>query len=159
MLTATTLKQSVAKKIAKAVGAENYNILQNNGRLAHQVVDHVRRSLLLLFAHDAYLPEVAAILQSTTHWLERLRQVPQPQQAYKRCPTANRNTSMLGRGQKVHFHLVSSPHCLTLLFSSPVQCLLSYPQRYLPSKLTTESDPQTKQRRGPWYWLAHAIGG
>lgn len=31
----------VAKKIAKAVGAENYNILQNNGREAHQVVDHV----------------------------------------------------------------------------------------------------------------------
>ncbi|KAK8222072.1 Protein-lysine N-methyltransferase efm5 [Zalaria obscura] len=32
---------SVTKKIAKASGAENYNILQNNGRLAHQVVDHV----------------------------------------------------------------------------------------------------------------------
>jgi diadenosine tetraphosphate (Ap4A) HIT family hydrolase len=31
----------VAKKIAKATGAENYNILQNNGRLAHQQVDHV----------------------------------------------------------------------------------------------------------------------
>lgn len=31
----------VAKKLAKASGAENYNILQNNGRLAHQVVDHV----------------------------------------------------------------------------------------------------------------------
>ncbi|KAG8529241.1 Adenosine 5'-monophosphoramidase [Bacidia gigantensis] len=31
----------VAKRIAKAVGAENYNILQNNGRLAHQIVDHV----------------------------------------------------------------------------------------------------------------------
>jgi len=30
-----------AKKIAAAVGAENYNILQNNGRLAHQEVDHV----------------------------------------------------------------------------------------------------------------------
>jgi len=31
----------VAKKIALAVGAEDYNILQNNGRIAHQVVDHV----------------------------------------------------------------------------------------------------------------------
>ncbi|GAB7361250.1 hypothetical protein MBLNU230_g1311t1 [Neophaeotheca triangularis] len=31
----------VAKKLAAASGAENYNILQNNGRLAHQVVDHV----------------------------------------------------------------------------------------------------------------------
>ncbi|KJX98795.1 hit family protein 1 [Zymoseptoria brevis] len=31
----------VAKKIASAQGSENYNILQNNGRLAHQEVDHV----------------------------------------------------------------------------------------------------------------------
>ncbi|KAJ5206352.1 hypothetical protein N7491_003028 [Penicillium cf. griseofulvum] len=31
----------VAKKIAKASGAEDFNILQNNGRIAHQVVDHV----------------------------------------------------------------------------------------------------------------------
>ncbi|KAH9932752.1 HIT-like protein [Epithele typhae] len=30
-----------AKKIALALGAENYNILQNNGRIAHQEVDHV----------------------------------------------------------------------------------------------------------------------
>lgn len=27
--------------MAKASGAENYNILQNNGRMAHQMVDHV----------------------------------------------------------------------------------------------------------------------
>ncbi|OGE55362.1 hypothetical protein PENARI_c004G02358 [Penicillium arizonense] len=31
----------VAKKIAKASGAADFNILQNNGRIAHQVVDHV----------------------------------------------------------------------------------------------------------------------
>jgi len=31
----------VAKKLAIATGAEQYNILQNNGRLAHQEVDHV----------------------------------------------------------------------------------------------------------------------
>ncbi|OQD74559.1 hypothetical protein PENDEC_c010G04770 [Penicillium decumbens] len=31
----------VAKKIAKASGAEDFNVLQNNGRIAHQVVDHV----------------------------------------------------------------------------------------------------------------------
>lgn len=30
-----------AKKIALALGSENYNILQNNGRLAHQEVEHV----------------------------------------------------------------------------------------------------------------------
>ncbi|KAL2072328.1 hypothetical protein VTL71DRAFT_11671 [Oculimacula yallundae] len=31
----------VVKKLVKATGAENYNILQNNGRIAHQEVDHV----------------------------------------------------------------------------------------------------------------------
>ena len=32
---------SVAKKIVKATSATDYNILQNNGRIAHQMVDHV----------------------------------------------------------------------------------------------------------------------
>ncbi|KAL5355188.1 HIT-like domain-containing protein [Aspergillus floccosus] len=31
----------VAKKLAQATGAGDFNILQNNGRIAHQVVDHV----------------------------------------------------------------------------------------------------------------------
>lgn len=31
----------VAAKIARATGATDYNILQNNGRIAHQMVDHV----------------------------------------------------------------------------------------------------------------------
>ncbi|KAK4139388.1 HIT family protein 1 [Dichotomopilus funicola] len=31
----------IAKKLVKATGAEEYNILQNNGRGAHQLVDHV----------------------------------------------------------------------------------------------------------------------
>ncbi|KAF8835932.1 hypothetical protein BDN67DRAFT_992283 [Paxillus ammoniavirescens] len=31
----------IAKKIAKAQGLENYNILQNNGAIAHQQVNHV----------------------------------------------------------------------------------------------------------------------
>ncbi|KAJ3275053.1 hypothetical protein HDV01_001559 [Terramyces sp. JEL0728] len=31
----------VAKKVALALGPQNYNILQNNGRLAHQEVEHV----------------------------------------------------------------------------------------------------------------------
>ncbi|KAI1646910.1 HIT-like protein [Daldinia loculata] len=31
----------VVKKLAAATGATNYNVLQNNGRIAHQVVDHV----------------------------------------------------------------------------------------------------------------------
>lgn len=38
--------QPVAKQIAKASGAENFNILQNNGRIAHQVVDHVSNPAL-----------------------------------------------------------------------------------------------------------------
>ncbi|KAJ1654687.1 Adenosine 5'-monophosphoramidase [Dispira simplex] len=41
----------VAKKIALASGAENYNILQNNGRLAHQEVPHV---------HFHYIPKPSA---------------------------------------------------------------------------------------------------
>ncbi|KAL8986530.1 MAG: hypothetical protein Q9205_000045 [Flavoplaca limonia] len=31
----------VVKKLALAMNAENYNVLQNNGRLAHQEVDHI----------------------------------------------------------------------------------------------------------------------
>ncbi|KAI9830612.1 MAG: Adenosine 5'-monophosphoramidase [Thelocarpon superellum] len=31
----------VVKRLVTATGAENYNVLQNNGRLAHQEVDHV----------------------------------------------------------------------------------------------------------------------
>ncbi|KAI5480723.1 hit family protein 1 [Pseudohyphozyma bogoriensis] len=31
----------IAKKLAVAVGAEDYNILQNNGKIAHQEVGHV----------------------------------------------------------------------------------------------------------------------
>ncbi|KAI0345593.1 HIT-like protein [Trametopsis cervina] len=31
----------IAKKIALALGVENYNILQNNGRIAHQEVPHI----------------------------------------------------------------------------------------------------------------------
>lgn len=31
----------MVKKLAVAMDAENFNVLQNNGRLAHQEVDHV----------------------------------------------------------------------------------------------------------------------
>lgn len=40
LLTQRFLK-SVCKKLATASGAENYNILQNNGKPAHQIVPHV----------------------------------------------------------------------------------------------------------------------
>jgi diadenosine tetraphosphate (Ap4A) HIT family hydrolase len=36
----------VAKKVALALGAENYNILNNNGRLAHQEVPHVHYHII-----------------------------------------------------------------------------------------------------------------
>jgi hypothetical protein len=34
-------RQPVVKRLVKAIGADNYNVLQNNGRIAHQEVDHV----------------------------------------------------------------------------------------------------------------------
>ena len=39
--TKLTPNKPVVKKLVKATGAENYNVLQNNGRIAHQEVDHV----------------------------------------------------------------------------------------------------------------------
>ena len=40
------------KRLAKATGSENYNILQNNGRLAHQEVDHVCIFITLLSGYQ-----------------------------------------------------------------------------------------------------------
>lgn len=37
---------SVTKKIAIAQGVTDYNVLQNNGRIAHQQVDHVHFHLI-----------------------------------------------------------------------------------------------------------------
>lgn len=37
---------SVTKRIAIAQGVQDYNILQNNGRIAHQEVDHVHFHLI-----------------------------------------------------------------------------------------------------------------
>lgn len=41
--------QPVVKQLVKATGAENYNVLQNNGRIAHQEVDHVCSPSPVLF--------------------------------------------------------------------------------------------------------------
>ncbi|KAF3271361.1 Adenosine 5'-monophosphoramidase [Orbilia oligospora] len=38
----------VAKKLALAVGVKDFNILQNNGRIAHQEVDHVHVHMVKL---------------------------------------------------------------------------------------------------------------
>jgi hypothetical protein len=40
----------VAKKIALAIGCENYNILQNNGKLAHQIGKNIlMQSIMFTF--------------------------------------------------------------------------------------------------------------
>ncbi|KAG5439058.1 hypothetical protein PCK2_000894 [Pneumocystis canis] len=36
----------LTKRLAEAMNLENYNLLQNNGRLAHQAVDHVHFHLI-----------------------------------------------------------------------------------------------------------------
>lgn len=43
-------KQPIAKKLVAATGATEYNILQNNGSGAHQVVEHVSWSFGLAVA-------------------------------------------------------------------------------------------------------------
>lgn len=45
-----------AKKLALAAGAVEYNILQNNGRGAHQLVDHVHVHMVGLLI-EPYLAE------------------------------------------------------------------------------------------------------
>lgn len=46
----------IAKKLAVAAGVKDYNILQNNGRIAHQVVDHVHGACHSKFSSGALLP-------------------------------------------------------------------------------------------------------
>lgn len=45
-------QQPVAKKVAKLSGAEDFNVLQNNGSIAHQVVPHVRIPLLSMYVYQ-----------------------------------------------------------------------------------------------------------
>jgi diadenosine tetraphosphate (Ap4A) HIT family hydrolase len=60
----------VAKKIVKASGAEDYNILQNNGRVAHQMVDHVHFHVVRLQYHPCRT--LLATLYANLH------QIPKP---------------------------------------------------------------------------------
>jgi hypothetical protein len=55
----------VVKKIAAASGAENWNILQNNGRLAHQVVDHVSLAICrsAIVERDELLQELDQLIR------------------------------------------------------------------------------------------------
>ncbi|RDA90936.1 hypothetical protein CP533_5359 [Ophiocordyceps camponoti-saundersi (nom. inval.)] len=52
----------VLKKLAKASGATDYNILQNNGALAHQQVDHVHFHMV----HICSPPRVNASIADPT---------------------------------------------------------------------------------------------
>lgn len=42
----------IARAVMKATGAQHYNILQNNGSLAHQVVPHVHFHIIPKFTED-----------------------------------------------------------------------------------------------------------
>ena len=49
---------SVTKRIAIAQGVEDYNILQNNGRIAHQEVDHVSGHVVAVGTTEANRQQV-----------------------------------------------------------------------------------------------------
>ncbi|KAF3121344.1 Adenosine 5'-monophosphoramidase [Orbilia oligospora] len=49
----------VAKKLALAVGVKDFNILQNNGRIAHQEVDHVHVHMVKLQYTSNYFDVLA----------------------------------------------------------------------------------------------------
>ncbi len=42
----------VAKAIVKATGASDYNVLQNNGKIAHQAVFHVHFHIIPTYSED-----------------------------------------------------------------------------------------------------------
>jgi hypothetical protein len=56
----------VVKKLAAASGAEAFNVLQNNGRLAHQEVDHVSHLEDLSLARDSVITKCADLIMSMT---------------------------------------------------------------------------------------------
>jgi hypothetical protein len=63
--------QPVAKKLVLASGAIDYNILQNNGRIAHQIVDHVSvshaRGVDMLTDSSGTLPHGTSCLIALAH--------------------------------------------------------------------------------------------
>ncbi|KAI0339860.1 HIT-like protein [Trametopsis cervina] len=71
----------VVKKIAKATGAEQYNILQNNGKLAFQHVDHVHFHVIpkpdekqgLVITVDENWPARQATKQDLAKTLENMK--------------------------------------------------------------------------------------
>ena len=62
----------VVKKIAAASGAENWNLLQNNGREAHQEVDHVSTLLSTKGFWEGWVGRrwVGRLLEKVVKWGE-----------------------------------------------------------------------------------------
>ncbi|KAG0259989.1 Adenosine 5'-monophosphoramidase [Mortierella polycephala] len=62
-----------AKKVAQAIGCKEYNILQNNGRLAHQAVDHVHFHVIPKPSADEGLVMDWKVKETNSDQLEALR--------------------------------------------------------------------------------------
>jgi len=71
----------VVKKVAVATGAENYNILQNNGKLAFQHVDHVHFHVVpkpnekegMIFTLDTNWPMTSPSMEELAKVAEKLK--------------------------------------------------------------------------------------
>ena len=66
-------EQPCAKKLVTATGAQNYNLLQNNGRAAHQEVDHVHLHMVRPCLPRRLSPTCIVERQALTG-----RQIPKP---------------------------------------------------------------------------------
>ncbi|KAF9190276.1 Adenosine 5'-monophosphoramidase [Haplosporangium sp. Z 767] len=62
-----------AKKVAQAIGCKEYNVLQNNGRLAHQAVDHVHFHVIPKPSADEGLVMDWKVKETNSDQLDALR--------------------------------------------------------------------------------------
>ncbi|KAF9927371.1 Adenosine 5'-monophosphoramidase [Mortierella alpina] len=62
-----------AKKVAQALGCKDYNILQNNGRIAHQAVDHVHFHVIPKPSNEEGLVMDWKVKETSSDQLEALR--------------------------------------------------------------------------------------
>lgn len=66
--------QPVVKRLVSATGAENYNVLQNNGKLAHQEVGHV---------HFHMIPKPDAIQGLGVGWPQQVTEMDKLKSLYE----------------------------------------------------------------------------